>query len=352
MIQPPLSIGNVKLATNLLLAPIAGYCDVSFRLVARSCGGVGMACTDLLSPVACLRENKRTMELAATCPEDSPLCMQLYGSDIDRLCEGAMWAEDRGAHVIDINMGCPVDKITKKDGGSALLCNPDRTLKLVEQVASVLQRVPLTCKLRLGWDDSCLVAHKLAPRLEEAGVQLITIHGRTTEMRFSGEARLDGIAQVVASVKKIPVIGNGDIRSPQDARRMMEVTGCAGVMIGRGALSMPWIFRDTWSYLTTGIIPPPPTIQQKCQLMRDHFNNIRRFLTERHAVMEFRKRISWYARQMHPCRMLKDAIRAINSPAEFEEAIARFLDWRLKHDEDVRAGRASPIYEGELVDAA
>jgi tRNA-dihydrouridine synthase B len=347
-----LKIGNLQLSNNLLLAPIAGYCDVSFRLVARSCGGVGMACTDLLSPVAVLRENKRTMELAATCPEDSPLCMQLYGSNIDHLCEAAMWAEDRGAHVVDINMGCPVDKITKKDGGSALLCNPDRTLKLVEQVASCLQRIPLTCKLRLGWDDTCIIAPKLASRLEDAGVQMITIHGRTTEMRFSGQARLDGIAEVVASVKKIPVIGNGDIRTPQDAKRMIDATGCAGVMIGRGALSMPWIFRDTHSYLTTGIIPPPPSITEKCQLMRDHFYNIQRFLTERHAVMEFRKRVSWYARQMHPCRMLKDSVRVIESPGDFEEALAKFLDWRLRHDEDVRAGRAAPIYEGELVEAA
>ena len=352
MMPKPLKIGGLQLATNLLLAPIAGYCDVSFRLVARSCGGVGLGCTDLLSPVAVLRENKRTMELAATCPEDSPICMQLYGSDVDRLCEAAMWAEDHGAHVVDINMGCPVDKITKRDGGSALLCNPDRTLKLVEQVASVLQKIPLTCKLRLGWDDTCIVAPKLAPRLENAGVQLITIHGRTTEMKFSGQARLDGIAEVVASVKNIPVIGNGDIRTPQDAQRMIDYTGCAGVMIGRGALSMPWIFRDTWSYLTTGIVPPAPTIVEKCQLMRDHFTNIRRFLTERHAVMEFRKRVSWYARQMHPCRTLKDAVRVIDSPQDFEDAISRFLDWRHKHDEDVRTGRAKPIYEGELVDAA
>ncbi len=351
MIQP-LRIGNVQLANNLLLAPIAGYCDVSFRLVARSCGDVGLGCTDLLSPHGVLRENKRSMELAATCPEDSPLCMQLYGSDVQLLCEAARWAEDRGAAVIDINMGCPVDKVTKRDGGSALLCNPDRTLTLVEAIVKALRHTPLTCKLRLGWDDSCIVAPKLAPRLEDAGVQLITIHGRTTEMRFSGQARLDGIAEVVASVKKIPVIGNGDIRTPMDAKRMIDMTKCAGVMIGRGALSAPWIFRDTWSYLTTGIIPPPPTITQKCQLMQDHFNNILQFRNERIAVMELRKRVSWYARQMHPCRMLKDDVRVVNTPEEFEGAIRRFLDWRLQHDEDVQAGRAAPVYEGELVDAA
>lgn len=340
----PLQIGNVRLATNLLLAPIAGYCDVAFRLVARSCGGVGMACTDLLSPEGVLRGNEHSMNLAATCPEDSPLAMQLYGNSTDRLCEAARWAEDRGAHVVDINMGCPVDKVTKRDGGSKLLCDPDRTLKMVERIKASLRRVPLTAKLRLGWDDTCIVAPQMASRLEEAGVSLVTIHGRTTEMRFTGEARLDGIAEVVAAVKRIPVIGNGDVRSPHDARRMMEYTKCAGIMIGRGALSTPWLFRDCWSYLTTGIIPPPPTIEQKCQLIRDHFRNLCRFRNERVAVCEFRKRISWYAKQMNPCRMLKDEIREITDAAGFESVVNRFLEWRLWHDEEAKAGRGRPEY--------
>jgi tRNA-dihydrouridine synthase B len=353
-VMTPLRIGHFPLATNLLLAPIAGYCDVSFRLVARSCGGVGLACTDLLCPEGVLRETRRSMELAATCPEDSPLCMQLYGGDVERLCEAARWAEGRGADVIDINMGCPVDKITKRDGGSKLLCDPERTLGMVDRVRAALRRVPLTAKLRLGWDDSCIVAPYLAARLEEAGVAMVTIHGRTTEMRFSGEARLDGIAQVVAAVKRIPVIGNGDVRTPQDAKRMIEATGCAGVMIGRGALSAPWLFRDTWSYLTTGTIPPPLTIQQKCQLMRDHFRNLCAFRNERAAVLEFRKRVSWYAKQMHPCQMLKQEMRVIESPVDFESVLSRFLDWRLVYDEDVRNGRrrAEGAAPADLVEAA
>jgi nifR3 family TIM-barrel protein len=353
----PLTIGNVQLATNLLLAPIAGYCDVSFRLIARACGGVGMACTDLLCPDGVLRENKRSMELAATCPEDSPLCMQLYGANIDKLCEAAMWAEDRGAHVIDINMGCPVDKVTKRDGGSKLLCDPDNTLRMVEQIKSCLLRVPLTCKLRLGWDDSCIVAPYLAKRLEEAGVSLVTIHGRTTQMKFTGQARLDGIAEVVAACKRIPVIGNGDVKTPQDAKRMLEYTKCAGVMIGRGALVRPWLFRDTWSYLTTGTIPAEPTVEEKCRMIRQHFQNILHFRNstgegEKFAILELRKRISWYARTMAPCRMLKDPMREFSSTAEFESIIDNFLDWRKRYDEDVAAGRIRPIPKEELVEAA
>lgn len=323
-----LQIANIPLATNLLLAPIAGYCDLAFRLVVRSFGGVGLACTDLLSPEGVLRENTRSMELAATNDADKPLAMQLYGSDVDRLCEAARWAEDHGATIVDINMGCPVDKVTKRDGGSKLLCDPDRTLRMVEKIKASLRWAPLTSKLRLGWDDSCIVAPYLAARLEETGVSLITIHGRTTEMRFSGQARLDGIAEVVAAVKRIPVIGNGDIRTPQDAKRMIEYTKCAGVMIGRGALSVPWIFRDTWSYLTTGVIPEPPTLEEKCQAMRTHFYNMCEFRRERSAVIELRKRVSWYAKTMHPCAMLKERMRLMNSAAEFEQILQDFLEWR------------------------
>jgi tRNA-dihydrouridine synthase B len=335
----PLTIGNVKLSTNLLLAPIAGYCDLAFRLVARSCGGVGLACTDLLCPEGVLRENKRSMELAATCEADSPLCMQLYGGDVQRLCEAARWAEDRGAHVIDINMGCPVDKITKRDGGSKLLCNPDQTLGMVAKIRAVLRHTPLTCKLRLGWDDQSIVAPYLTKRLAEQGVAAITIHGRTTEMKFTGAARLDGIAAVVAAAPTIPVIGNGDVRTPEDVLTMMRVTDCAGVMIGRAALSQPWLFRDAWALQTLGTTPPPPTIPEKIDLIRRHFYNLIANRTERIAVLEFRKRISWYAKTMHPCKMLRDEMRLVDSPAEFESILTRFADWRAERDEAIRTGR-------------
>lgn len=340
-----LKIGKVQLATPLLLAPIAGYCDLSFRLIARRCGGVGLACTDLLCPEGVLRENYRSMVLSMTCEEDTPLCMQLYGANPDRLCEAARWVEDHGANVVDINMGCPVDKVTKKDGGSKLLCDPDSTVRMVERVVGVLRHTPLTAKLRLGWDDTCIVAPQLARRLEEVGVQLITIHGRTTEMRFSGKARLDGIAQVVAAVKNIPVIGNGDVRSAADAKRMIDVTGCAGVMVGRAALSNPWIFRETDQFLREGTLPPPPTLAEKCQLMRDHFANIVRFRGERIALLEFRQRVSWYAKNLHPCRILRDPMRQVRTAAEFHGIIDRFEEWRVDYDAQVAAGRIRPLAE-------
>ena len=324
-----LKIGSLQLRTNLLLSPIAGYCDLAFRLVVRSCGGVGLACTDLLCPEGVLRENKRSMELAATCGEDSPLAMQLYGADAGRLCEAARWARDHGAAVIDINMGCPVDKITKKDGGSALLCDPENTVRLAEKIVQAVPEVPVTAKMRLGWDDERIVAPKLARRLEEIGIAAVTVHGRTTEMRFAGNVRLEGIAEVVQAVRQIPVIGNGDIRTPEDARQMMAVTGCQGVMIGRAALSAPWIFREVHSFLTMGVVGEAPGVEEKCRLMRDHFYNLVRWRNERVAVCEFRKRISWYARHLHPCRGLRDAMRVINTSADFDQALEEFLRERL-----------------------
>jgi nifR3 family TIM-barrel protein len=335
----PLRIRNLQLATNLLLAPIAGYCDVSFRVIARACGGVGLAVTDLLSPDGVLRENARSMQLAATCPEDSPLSMQLYGADVAKLCDAARWCQDRGAHVIDINMGCPVDKVTKRDGGSKLLCNPDNTVQMVERIVAAVPNTPVTAKLRLGWDDTCIVAPSLARRLESAGVAMVTIHGRTTEMRFTGSARLDGIAEVVAACSTIPVIGNGDVKTPQDAKRMIEHTKCAGVMIGRGALSHPWIFRDTWSYLTTGTIPEEPTLEEKCNMIRTHFYNLCHYRSERSAIIEMRKRISWYSKTMHPCAQLKEDMRLITCAADVDAALARFLAWRAEHAANQGNGR-------------
>jgi nifR3 family TIM-barrel protein len=277
--------------------------------------------------------------------------MQLYGANVERLCEAAVWAEDRGAHVVDINMGCPVDKITKRDGGSKLLCDPDNTLRMVERIKASLKRVPLTCKLRLGWDDSCIVAPYLARRLEEAGVSLVTIHGRTTEMRFTGKARLEGIAEVVAAVKRIPVIGNGDIKTPLDAKHMIDVTKCAGVMIGRGALVRPWIFRDTWSYLTTGTIPPEPTLEEKLAMIRQHFYNVVRFRGERMAVLELRKRISWYGKTMQPCRPLKEPMREVNSAGDFEDILNRFYAWRQQRAADIVAGRAAEPADEDLAES-
>lgn len=328
----PLSPGGLTLPTNLLIAPIAGYTDLAFRLIARRLGGVGLGCTDLICAHAVLRRNSQTQSLMQTCAEDSPLAVQLFGGDCEPMVEAAKACRDSGAKIIDINMGCPVEKVTSQNGGAALLCDPDATLRLVEPVIAAVPDVVITAKIRLGWDDATIVGPYLAKRLEQAGIQLITVHGRTREMGFGGIVRLDGIAEVVAAALRIPVIGNGDVRSPHDAKRMMERTGCAGVMIGRKALSAPWIFRDTWSFLTTGTIPPAPTLQEKCQIMRDHFHLHVQNRGEHSAICEFRQRISWYAKELNPCRMLREGMRRIQTAAGFEQVMDRFLEWRREQD--------------------
>jgi len=318
-------IGDFEPATNLLLCPIAGYCDLSFRLVVRSVGGLGLACTDLLSPHGLLRESQHSLQLAATCPEDQPLCMQLYGCDPEMLPDGARWAQEHGARVIDINMGCPADKVVKKDGGVALMGQPDLAVRIVEAVVRAVT-VPVTVKMRLGCRDGDRTAPLLARRCAEAGVQAVTVHGRTGAQRFSGRVDLDGIAAVVDAVRSIPVIGNGDIKSPQDARAMIGHTGCSGVMIGRAALSDPWIFRDTHAFLTTGHIPPRPTVRERLELVVRHFENLRRYRDDRAACVAMRQRISWYARMLPRTKRLKQDMNRIEHPDEFYRVLGQYQE--------------------------
>jgi tRNA-dihydrouridine synthase B len=367
-----LRIGPVQLATNLLLAPIAGYCDLAFRTVCRELGGVGLACTDLLSPQGLLRGTSTSLDLAKTNDFDKPVGMQLYGSDPEIMAQGARWAVEHGATVVDVNMGCPVDKVTKKDGGSKLLTDLSRAVAIAERVVRELERcvltaadwqkragsaitcspahlltsscpVPLTCKMRLCWHDSDYLEGRacsphLARALADVGVAAVTVHGRTTEMKFSGDVIHEGIARVVEAVGgRIPVIGNGDVREPEDAPAMIRRTGCQGVMIGRGALSTPWIFRDAWSLLTTGVLPPQPTEAEKIEIVRRFFRLMRQQRDDRYALFQINRRISWFAKRLPPCRPLKEAVRNARTPEDVESALDRYLAGEL------RGGRAEAL---------
>src|SRR5438132_657919 len=233
--EQPLRIGSLTLPSRYLLAPLAGYTHLAYRLVVRQLGGVGLATTDLGNARALLRASRKTMELIATCPEDRPLAVQIYGSDAGEMAAGAQWLEAYGASTIDINMGCPVHKVTRGGGGSALMCDAGRAVDIVRTVVEAV-RIPVTVKMRLGWDDATLSAPFFARRFEEAGVAAVTIHGRTRDQGFGGRVSLDGIRAVVEAVDAMPIIGNGDIRTSSDAQHMLRYTGCAGVAIGRGAL--------------------------------------------------------------------------------------------------------------------
>ncbi|MEO1009544.1 MAG: tRNA-dihydrouridine synthase [Planctomycetota bacterium] len=329
----PLVIGGVRLSTNLLLAPIANYCDLAFRLICREQGGVGLACTDLLSPQGLLRGTATSLDLARTNAEDSPVGMQLYGADPAIMAQGARWAADHGATIVDINMGCPVDKVCKKDGGSKLMCDPERAIRIAEAVRTALpDGVPLTAKMRLGWSEAdCRngVAGDLAVRLVGVGVSAITVHGRTTEMKFSGACRRDEIRRVVEAVKSaspdVPVIGNGDVREPRHAIAMLEDTGCDGVMIGRGALSTPWIFRDAWTLQTMGRVPPEPSDAEKLAIVERFFDLMVRYRGEHFAMTQIRRRISWFGKRINGgrCKDLKESVRLAGTISDVRRALRR-----------------------------
>lgn len=371
MIGRPLQIGPLGLATNLLLAPIAGYCDLAFRTICREEGGLGLACTDLLSPEGLLRGTATSLDLAKTNSFDKPVGMQLYGSDPETMAQGARWAVEHGATVVDINMGCPVDKVTKKDGGSKLLTDLPRAARIVERVARELERialsrdewsgrlgdaklalpavfplaVPLTCKMRLCWStadfhsgNAC--SPHLAKALAQSGVSAVTVHGRTTEMKFSGEVQHEGIARVVDAVNgAIPIIGNGDVREPQDAVEMLRKTGCAGVMIGRGALSTPWIFRDAWALQTAGAVPPSPDTGAKIGIMRRYFELMRSQRDDRYALFQINRRVSWFAKRLMETgpagklvgvKPFKEAVRGARTAQDVHLALDRFLAGDLR----------------------
>lgn len=333
-----LQIGSVQLASNLLLAPIAGYCDLAFRTICREFGGVGLACTDLLSPQGLLRGTAASLDLAQTNDFDRPVGMQLYGADPALLADAGVWAVEHGATVVDINMGCPVDKVTKKNGGSMLLCTPDSTLALAERVVRSVDRasggrVPTTAKVRLGWDDGRIVAPELARRLAGVGIAAVTVHGRTTEQMFKPSVRLEGIRRVVESVRTasdIPVIGNGDVQSPEDCVRMIRETGCSGVMIGRGALSAPWLFHECWAAQRGDPPPAAPSEREKIDAVRRYFELMLAFRSEHYAMTNMRRRIAWWGKKLGPCKPLREAVRLARCPADVHGALDEFLAGGLR----------------------
>ncbi|MFO0827522.1 MAG: tRNA dihydrouridine synthase DusB [Phycisphaerales bacterium] len=325
-----LRIGPLTLESPLLLAPIAGHCDLAFRILCREQGGVGLACTDLLNSRAILKETPRTLQLAETNGLDQPCGMQLYGNADDPLADAALWAIDHGARLIDINMGCPVDKVAKKNGGSLLLCDVPSTVRLAERIVRAVDRhsagrVPVTAKMRLGWDPEHMVAPALAAALERVGIAAVTVHGRFTVQMFSGVADWDAIGEVVQRTQQIPVIGNGDVTEPEHARDLMRRSGCAGVMIGRGALRSPWIFRRTAEFLASGQLTAEPSVNDKLRCILRHLELLRRYQAPEAALRCLQQRISWYGKTMGHVKPLKEAVRLASSIEDVESAMHAWI---------------------------
>jgi nifR3 family TIM-barrel protein len=337
----PLHIGSLEVPTRFFLAPLAGYTTLAFRLAVRQLGGLGLATTDLVNPRALLRESRKSLELIQTCPADRPLAVQIYGSEAAEMRAAAQWLEAHGTSVVDINMGCPVHKVCRHGGGSALMCDPAATVALVRGIVEAV-RIPVTVKMRLGLDDSDWSAPWFARAFEQAGVAAVTIHGRTRQQGFTGTVKLDGIRAVVEAVERIPVIGNGDVRTLADAAAMMRATGCAGVAIGRGALLHPWLFAEIQSVLTTGTMPPAPGRADRLAFMARHFRALVEHRGERSACLIFRKVANWYCRVLHPGRAIQQRLVRLESAAEFEFLLERMRE-QLPTGEDTAPDVGSPV---------
>src|SRR6266536_2775050 len=259
-------IGSLELKSNLCLSPLAGYPNLPFRVTLREIGGLDLATTDLVNARSLLEKNPKALKLIETRPADRPLAVQLFGSVPEEMRDAAAYLESIGVASVDINMGCPVKKVCRVGGGSAMMTELDKTSALVRGMVNAL-KIPVTAKMRLGWDDENITAPDLVRALEDAGVAAIFVHGRTREQGFGGTVNLAGIRAVAQAVQAIPVIGNGDVITPQAAKKMLQETGCAGVSIGRGAFYNPWIFVHTRPYLETNELLPDPSFSERVRVM-------------------------------------------------------------------------------------
>ena len=322
-------LGPLTLASNLFLSPLAGYTNLPFRLVVREIGGVGLCTTDLVNARSLLEKNHKALKLIETSPADSPLAVQLFGSVPEEMRDAAAYLESIGVASVDINMGCPVKKVCKVGGGSAMMTELDKTAALVRGMVSAV-KIPITAKMRLGWDDENLTAPDLARTLEDVGVQAIFVHGRTREQGFGGAVNLAGIRSVVSAVKGIPVIGNGDIITPQAAKRMFDETGCAGVSIGRGAFYNPWIFQHTLHFLTSGELLPEPSFNERVRVMCRHLDSMVNIFGEELGCRMFRKVAPWYAKRFGPANVFNKRVVQIATRAEFRAVLDDYTRWRAQ----------------------
>jgi tRNA-dihydrouridine synthase B len=317
---PPLTYGGLVLPSRYLLSPLAGYTNLPFRRIVREIGGVGLGTTDLVNARGLMDSSGKTLQLIETCAEDRPFAVQIFGSDPAIMRDASQLLEARGVDSIDINMGCPVQRITKGGAGASMMCRADSTVELVRTVVESV-RIPVTVKMRLGWDSTQLTAPGFAREFEQVGVAAVAIHGRTREQGFSGVVDRTGIRQVVEAVQRIPVIGNGDIRSIADGERMFAETGCHGISMGRGALANPWIFRQFVEWETTGRFSPPGHFEDRLKLLVRQFGYLEQQRGTERAIVSFRKMAHWYLKAMCVNAHLRNLMQSARTRDEFEVAV-------------------------------
>lgn len=311
-------IGNVEIENNLVLAPMAGVTDLPFRILCKE-QGCGLLYTEMVSAKAILYNNKNTESLLEVQPQENPIALQLFGSDPQIMADMAKRMEERPFDIIDVNMGCPVPKIVNNGEGSALMKNPLLVGKIVETMAKAINK-PLTVKIRKGFNDDMVNAPEIAHIIQESGGAAVAVHGRTREQYYSGRADWDIIRQVVERVS-IPVIGNGDVRTAEDVLRMEEETGCAAVMIGRGAQGNPWVFSRINEYRKTGVLPPRPTAAEVKAMIKRHARLQLEFKGEYLGIREIRKHVAWYTTGFPNSAALRNAVNMTESIEELFELL-------------------------------
>ena len=317
MIQT-LKIGNVSLKNNLILAPMAGVTDLPFRLLCKE-QGAGLLCMEMVSAKAIYFNNKNTEELLTIDDRETPVSLQLFGSDPDIISEMAKKIENRPFSILDINMGCPVPKVAGNGEGSALMKNPKLVEEIVSKTAKAIKK-PVTVKIRKGFDDEHINAVEIARIAESAGAAAVAVHGRTREQYYSGKADWDIIRQVKEAVK-IPVIGNGDVTSPEAARQLMETTGCDGIMIGRGAQGNPWIFRQILHWMETGEEEPKPDLEEVKAMILRHARMLVEYKGVYTGIREMRKHVAWYTAGYPNSAKLRARVNEIESLEALEHLI-------------------------------
>lgn len=317
--DPQIRIGGRVLPSRYFLAPLAGYTHLAFRLALRELGGLGLATTDLVQATHLLAGSRKSLELLATSPDDRPLSVQIFSGRTGELVRAARRLEDLGYGGVDINMGCPMAKVNGQGGGARLMCDVDNAARLVGQVVEAV-RLPVTVKMRLGWDRDTLTAPRLARAFERVGVAAVTVHGRTRQQGFHGRVDLDGIRATVEAVDHIPIIGNGDVRTVEDALHMRRYTGCQAVAIGRGAMLDPWIFCKI-AEATSGVSQPrEPTADEQIAFLARHFT----LMSQQHgdySCVLFRKFAAWYGAKLGIPEDLEDRLRRFTSFDEFDAIV-------------------------------
>ena len=326
-----LEIGGVKLANPFIAAPLAGITDAPTRLINKRMGAA-LVYSEMISGKGLKYGNKKTEHLLKINEEEKPVAFQIFGCDPEIMGETAELLKEKDNDILDINMGCPVPKVVKNGEGSALLKEPELIYEIVKNVAEAAGK-PLTVKIRVGWDDDSINCVEVAKIIEKAGAAAVTVHGRTRMQYYTGEANWDLIKEVREAVS-IPVIGNGDIFTAEDAFRMMEYTGCDLVMIGRGMLGNPWIFRECKAMWERGEKIAPPTPDEKVDMMIHHLLALCEAKGERTAVKEMRKHIGWYTKGLHGSAAFRGSINNINERDEMVEALEK-LRFQFKTGREV-----------------